>query len=710
MRRRSAILTTLAAVSTALAGGGPENVLIIADPASPDALRLSNHYIAVRGVPASNVLYMDPDAPSYADFASLNLPVLLAELAARGIEDHIDYILIMPGGGYKLPTGGIVSDVCVGPIQNFSITAAYSSAFVADEILAGGLSRSWPNRYAAGAIDPVAFDSETTYASGQPSESSFARRYFIAFVLGYTGLRGNSPEELLGLVNRSAAADATFPDGTFYLMNNTSDPARNVRSSQYGGAETRIKEAGGAAQILAGALPTGRHDCLGIVSGFANNDPGTTDLTLTPGAFCDHLTSYAAHFDAGQQTKVSAWIKKGASGSFGTVEEPCNQVGKFPRANMHATYRAGLSLGESTFRSVFYYPFQGLPYGDPITRPWSHIPDVSVPELNGATVSGAVTLTPSAITTHPTAGIASFDLLVNGVLADSLTRGSAFSIDTTALPEGYNEFGVVAYEDSPIRTVGNFTGSLDVDNLPHDASMSVNTTSGPFSTRFDFNVSASGAPVSQVLLLQNERVVAASGAAGTLSVHGRLLGASTPTLIAEVQFQDGIRARTQPITLDIANNPGVPDGSTPVAYAYSTPVPPGSIRVVQLPSTFADSFTNASWDVVTGPAQATILGGAGPYRIIQADAGATGSDELSFQVTTPSGTSAVATVNLVYSAGTPCPADLADPIGTLDFSDVIAFLTAFAAMEPPADLADPIGVFDFSDILEFLVVFGSGCP
>ncbi len=57
-----------------------------------------------------------------------------------------------------------------------------------------------------------------------------------------------------------------------------------------------------------------------------------------------------------------------------------------------------------------------------------------------------------------------------------------------------------------------------------------------------------------------------------------------------------------------------------------------------------------------------------------------------------------------------CPADLAEPFGQLDFSDVLAFLTAFGAMAPEADLADPFGSFDFSDVVQFLVYFGAGCP
>ncbi len=57
-----------------------------------------------------------------------------------------------------------------------------------------------------------------------------------------------------------------------------------------------------------------------------------------------------------------------------------------------------------------------------------------------------------------------------------------------------------------------------------------------------------------------------------------------------------------------------------------------------------------------------------------------------------------------------CPADLAEPQGTLDFSDVSAFLVAFAAHRPEADLAPPAFSYDFSDVLAFLTSFSAGCP
>ncbi len=55
-------------------------------------------------------------------------------------------------------------------------------------------------------------------------------------------------------------------------------------------------------------------------------------------------------------------------------------------------------------------------------------------------------------------------------------------------------------------------------------------------------------------------------------------------------------------------------------------------------------------------------------------------------------------------------ADLAEPFGTLNFSDVFAYLVAFGDMDPVADLAEPVGVFNFSDVFAYLVAFGEGCP
>ncbi|MEZ6242570.1 MAG: GC-type dockerin domain-anchored protein [Phycisphaerales bacterium] len=55
-------------------------------------------------------------------------------------------------------------------------------------------------------------------------------------------------------------------------------------------------------------------------------------------------------------------------------------------------------------------------------------------------------------------------------------------------------------------------------------------------------------------------------------------------------------------------------------------------------------------------------------------------------------------------------ADFTEPIGVLDFNDVVAFLEAFMLQDPKADLGLPPLQFDATDVIEFLVEFSAGCP
>jgi len=62
-----------------------------------------------------------------------------------------------------------------------------------------------------------------------------------------------------------------------------------------------------------------------------------------------------------------------------------------------------------------------------------------------------------------------------------------------------------------------------------------------------------------------------------------------------------------------------------------------------------------------------------------------------------------------YSGQVSCPADY-DGNRSLDFTDVIGFLTAFGSGDLICDIAAPYREVDFSDVLAFLTAFGAGCP
>lgn len=58
----------------------------------------------------------------------------------------------------------------------------------------------------------------------------------------------------------------------------------------------------------------------------------------------------------------------------------------------------------------------------------------------------------------------------------------------------------------------------------------------------------------------------------------------------------------------------------------------------------------------------------------------------------------------------PCPADLAEPAGVLNFFDLAAYLGLFNSQNPAADIAAPFGVLNFFDLSAYLNLFNQGCP
>src|SRR5215212_9506274 len=91
-----AFCTSMAA-SAALAGGGPENVLLLVNTNSDASKTIANHYISWRHIPASNVLYLNwkgvPGSITGESFReTILLPALLA-LDERQLTLQIDYIV-----------------------------------------------------------------------------------------------------------------------------------------------------------------------------------------------------------------------------------------------------------------------------------------------------------------------------------------------------------------------------------------------------------------------------------------------------------------------------------------------------------------------------------------------------------------------------------------------------------------------------------------
>ncbi len=165
------------------------------------------------------------------------------------------------------------------------------------------------------------------------------------------------------LIERGIAADGTDPDGTAYLVE-TEDAARNVRAASYRDVRMLVgKEY--KVQTRPMNEMRGRTDVMFYFVG-AMEVPLLATNRFLPGAIGDHLTSYGGELDGRRQMSALRWLEAGATGSYGTVSEPCNITAKFPNPGlMMRRYLGGETLIEAYWKSVAM-PGQGIFIGEPL--------------------------------------------------------------------------------------------------------------------------------------------------------------------------------------------------------------------------------------------------------------------------------------------------------------------------------------------------------
>lgn len=98
---------------------------------------------------------------------------------------------------------------------------------------------------------------------------------------------------------------------------------------------------------------------------------GLETLQFLPGAIADHLTSSGGELLGGSQMSSLRWLEAGATGSYGTVSEPCNHWQKFPNPLVVLKhYLVGETLIEAYWKSVAW-PTQGVFIGEPLAAPYA---------------------------------------------------------------------------------------------------------------------------------------------------------------------------------------------------------------------------------------------------------------------------------------------------------------------------------------------------
>jgi hypothetical protein len=422
-----AITLTLAlTASAALAGGGPENVLVVVNANSAGSKEVANHYVRLRDLPASNVVALDYKGPleaaSGAEFREQILQPIIKAINERGLALQIDMIAYSTDFPWRITlTAEYPADLklpaVMSPVASlngatflYGFALAKSPGMVSFDsnwyyatapgqtrttnqqqcrLLGDVPTRAFRSRYLwnpaglqeTNIVKPTAKDADAkgdaTDGGAAEDEAKPVRRYLLSTMLGVTTGRGNTVAEVIAALDRAVEGEASPPSGTFYFMR-TNDIRSQVRHGCYDSAVEQLRRLGAKALMQVAVRPGGAKDVAGLMMGSALLALDTAAMTIQPGAICEHLTSTGGMlFKDSHQTSIAELIRAGATGTSGTVNEPYGIQVKFPTPMLQVHYRRGASLAEAFYLSVAA-PYQLLILGDPLCQPWANRPGLEV--------------------------------------------------------------------------------------------------------------------------------------------------------------------------------------------------------------------------------------------------------------------------------------------------------------------------------------------
>jgi hypothetical protein len=568
-----------ALVAPARAGGGPESVVLVVNAADIGSKTIANYFVQLRNIPPNNVVYLDPKnwngSSARIDintFREKILQPLLTEIKNRGLDTQVDYIVYSsefpwainfnsdlpaaargsqllqnPEGSLSGMTYLMFPVLAKQPGEYVSFTSnhymrlreKYNGSIYEIPVQSNGQIPGSPDTGPKPIAQPSDQSSIGSHgfhswygwnAKGELNEAGGAH-YLLSTMLGVTFGRGNSVAEIIRYLQRSAAADGTFPSGTIYFMDNP-DIRSQTRKPGFQMAEELLRRLGVKADILSGVLPQNRPDVQGLLTGSADFNWPASGSTIRAGAICENFTSFGAIFDPNAtQTPLSVFLQNGAAGSSGTVAEPFAFQNKFPHAMIQVHYARGCTLAEAFYQSV-YAPYQLLIVGDPLCRPWANIPQVEVTGVAaGDTLSDAVTFRPTA--KLPRGGtVDRFQLFVDGVRVATTNADDPLELNTKEYPDGNHELRIVGIEQSAIESQGRLILPVMFNNYGKTIQFNVSPEQR-VRAGGTIKLSANAPGSTGVAFYQNKQVVAKfSAAQGEATVDTGTLGEGPVTLQA----------------------------------------------------------------------------------------------------------------------------------------------------------------------------------
>jgi len=562
----------------ALAGGGPENVMLVVNARSWASKTIANHYIQLRGIPQRNVVYLDWsdrlfDAITIDVFRQKILLPVLQAIEAQGLGNQIDYVIYSAdfpttvnfqadAGATKLPPQLSAFASLNALTYYYQFSASKNPLYL--HIGPEPYSNLYYRRTAGAPQDAATVGFRNWYGwsqDGEPLEAG-GQRFLLSTLLAVTGGRGNSVSEVIAYLKASRLADGTRPKGTVYYMDNP-----DVRSSErktaakfptqppFADAVAALQKLGVAAEIAQGVYPQNKPDVQGLMMGSEKFDWVASRSKIRPGAICEHLTSFGGMFDdAIKQTPLTEFLRYGAAGASGTVIEPYLILQKFPSPFVQVHYARGASLAEAFYQATAG-PFQLLIVGDALCQPWANIPRVAVTGVTpNSEIKGILQLQPTAQVAGGGA-IQRYVLYVDGLAIAGCGPGESLQFDTRRLVDGYHLLSVVAIENSAVETQGRWTAPVLVNNEGVACQLAMVTPAKRVTAGRPVALQVDAPGAAHIVVTHQSRPVAAlAGATGTVEVDTSGLGFGPITLKA-VAYDEAKRDRAASPPLEFEVDP-----------------------------------------------------------------------------------------------------------------------------------------------------------
>jgi len=316
-----------------------KQIAVIVNDKDPLSLQIGNYYQSARNIPDKNMIHVSFEpGQSFMDAKAF-------EAIFREVRNKT------PG---KIQ-GYVVTWLKPYRVGCMSITMAFAS----------GYDEGFCPKKVAGLKCKIPKDNPFYAQHGVKPWDSYQLRPTMV-------LAAASFESAKALIDRGVSSDSSLPAGTAYLLS-TSDINRNVRARTYEDTLSAWYRDKLNIEILKQDSVKHKNDVMFYFTGMAHVKHLET-LGFLPGAVADHLTSFGGRMksaDQGGQMSSLRWLEAGATGSYGTIMEPCNFPMKFPDPNIFLDYYLfGESLLFSYWKSV-KWPSEGLFIGEPLASPFA---------------------------------------------------------------------------------------------------------------------------------------------------------------------------------------------------------------------------------------------------------------------------------------------------------------------------------------------------